>query len=40
MAASDEFRDGLLHFASTGDTSQLPDEVTMPPVRWRIPESR
>ncbi len=40
MDASDEFRAGLLHFAATGDTSQLPDEVTMPPVSWRIPKSR
>lgn len=40
MNASEEFRAGLLYFAATGDTSQLPDTVTMPPVRWRVPGSR
>ena len=40
MSASHEFRTGILHFAASGDWSQLPDTVTMPPVRWRVPGSR
>ena len=40
MNASEEFRTGILQFAASGDTSQLPDTVTMPPVRWRVPGSR
>jgi pimeloyl-ACP methyl ester carboxylesterase len=39
MDASEEFRAGILHFAASGETSQLPDTVTMPPVRWRVPGS-
>jgi hypothetical protein len=27
-----------MHFAATGDISELPDEVEMPPVDWVIPE--
>ena len=38
MDFSDDFRAGILHFAATGDTSRLPDEVTMPPVSWRVPQ--
>ena len=40
MGASDEFRWGLLHFAATGDWTQLPDTVWLPPVQFRVPESR
>lgn len=40
MEASEEFRTGIMHFAASGDTSQLPDTITMPPVRWRVPGSR
>jgi pimeloyl-ACP methyl ester carboxylesterase len=40
MRASDEFRAGILHFAATGETSKLPDTVTMPPARWSRPGSR
>jgi pimeloyl-ACP methyl ester carboxylesterase len=40
MNASEKFRTGILHFAASGDTPQLPDTVTMPPVRWRVPGSR
>jgi len=39
MNASEEFRTGILHFAASGDTSELPDTVTMPPRRWRVPDS-
>jgi hypothetical protein len=28
-----------MHFAATGDMSELPDKVEMPPVDWVIPES-
>jgi pimeloyl-ACP methyl ester carboxylesterase len=40
MRASEEYRAGLLHFAATGDTSQLPDTVTMPPAEWSVPDVR
>ena len=39
MGASEEFRRGILAFAASGDMSQLPDTVTMPRVRWRVPGS-
>lgn len=37
MNASPKFRTGILHFEATGDASQLPDEVTMPPVQFSVP---
>jgi len=40
MGASDEFASGILHFAATGDWGMVPDTVWMPPVRFRLPESR
>jgi pimeloyl-ACP methyl ester carboxylesterase len=40
MRGSEEFRSGILHFAATGDMTQLPDTVTLPPVRFRVPDSR
>jgi len=40
MSASEEFRAGILHFAVTGDMTQLPDTVTLPAVRFRVPGSR
>lgn len=40
MDVSDEFRSGILHFAATGDWSQLPDTVSLPQVRFRVPGSR
>jgi pimeloyl-ACP methyl ester carboxylesterase len=39
MRASEKFRRGVMHFAATGDMSELPDKVEMPPVDWVIPES-
>jgi pimeloyl-ACP methyl ester carboxylesterase len=39
MRASEQFRRGVMHFAATGDMSELPDKVEMPPVDWVIPES-
>lgn len=38
MRASEKFHTGIMHFAATGDMSDLPDEVEMPPVDWVIPE--
>ena len=38
MKASEQFRKGIMHFAATGDMSELPDKVEMPPVDWVIPE--
>lgn len=39
MDASEEFREGILHFAATGEWTQLPDTVWLPPVEFRVPES-
>ena len=38
MRASEKFRKGVMHFAATGDMSELPDKVEMPAVDWVIPE--
>lgn len=38
LNASEQFRKGIMHFAATGDMSELPDKVEMPPVDWIIPE--
>jgi hypothetical protein len=40
MEASEEFHKGILHFAATGDMSQLPDDVSLPPVKSRMPASK
>jgi len=40
MGASEEFKKGIMHFAATGDMSQLPDTVSLPPVKWRVPVSK
>ena len=40
MRASGEFRAGILHFAATGNMTQLPDTVTLPAVRFRVPSLR
>jgi pimeloyl-ACP methyl ester carboxylesterase len=40
MESSDAFRAGILRFAATGDWTQLPDTVTLAPVRFRVPGSR
>ena len=37
---SPEFARGLMHFTKTGDMSQLPDSVVIPPQPWRVPSSR
>lgn len=38
MKASEQFKKGIMHFAATGDMSELPDQVEMPSVDWVIPE--
>ena len=38
IRASEKFRKGIMHFAATGDMSDLPDEVEIPPVKWVVPE--
>lgn len=38
MSASERFRKGILHFAATGDMSNLPDKVELPPVKWVVPD--
>lgn len=40
MTHSREFREGILHFAASGDMSRLPDRVTLPPARWSVPTVR
>ena len=30
------FRNGLFKFAATGDWSDLPEEVVLPPIRWVV----
>jgi hypothetical protein len=40
MRASREFDAGIYHFAATGDWTQLPDTVWMPPVEYRVPGGR
>jgi pimeloyl-ACP methyl ester carboxylesterase len=40
MNSSDEFRAGILHFAASGDWSQVPDTVSLPQIRFRTPGSR
>ena len=37
MRVSEPFRKGIMKFAATGDMSELPDSVDMPPVEWVIP---
>jgi len=38
IRVSEKFRKGIMHFAATGDMSELPDKVEMPSVDWIIPE--
>jgi len=38
MRVNKKFKKGIMKFASTGDMSELPDRVEMPPVDWVIPE--
>lgn len=38
MEASEEFRKAILHFAATGNMSDLPDKVEMPPIKWIVPK--
>ena len=37
MEVSEPFRKGIMHFAASGDMSELPDKVEMPPVKWVLP---
>ena len=34
---SDEFKEGLLKFAGSGDASALPDEMELPGLEWVVP---
>jgi pimeloyl-ACP methyl ester carboxylesterase len=38
LRVSKQFKKGIMKFAETGDMSELPDKVEMPPVEWIIPE--
>ena len=40
MKASEKFRKGIMHFAVTGDMSELPDKVEMFPIDWVIPQKK
>jgi pimeloyl-ACP methyl ester carboxylesterase len=37
LEVSEQFKQGIMKFAETGDMSGLPDKVEMPPVKWVIP---
>ncbi|MEE9464179.1 MAG: hypothetical protein V3W14_01220, partial [Candidatus Neomarinimicrobiota bacterium] len=37
MRSSEQFNKGIMRFAETGDMSELPDKVEMPPVEWAVP---
>jgi pimeloyl-ACP methyl ester carboxylesterase len=37
MDASEAFRRAVMKFAATGDMSDLPKEVNLPPVEWVVP---
>jgi pimeloyl-ACP methyl ester carboxylesterase len=37
MRVSDQFTKGIMKFSETGDMSELPDEVEMPPLEWVVP---
>ncbi len=37
MRSSEQFKKGIMKFAETGDMSELPDKVEMPPVEWIVP---
>ena len=38
MGVSEQFRKGIMNFAATGDMSELPDNVEMPPVKCIVPK--
>jgi pimeloyl-ACP methyl ester carboxylesterase len=38
LQESPEFKRALLKFAASGDRSDLPDEMELPPVKWIVPE--
>ena len=39
LGHSPEFEAALLDFVATGDTSNLPEEVRLPPIAWSPPHS-
>jgi len=38
MRASEQFKRAIMKFAATGEMSELPEKVEMPPVKWVIPD--
>ena len=38
IEADESFRDALMNFVKTEDTSALPKEVNLPPIDWVVPE--
>ena len=40
FGVSEEFKNGIMQFAETGNISELPDKVEMPPVEWIVPRQR
>ena len=38
LRVDEQFKKGIYKFAATGDMSELPDEMSMPPVEWLIPK--
>ena len=39
MKVNEKFKKGIMKFAETGDMSELPDKMEMPPVNWIIPKN-
>ncbi len=38
LKESESFRDALMRFIVTGDSSALPDELELPAIEWEVPE--
>lgn len=39
LKESEDFRDALMSFVTTGDLSAMPDEIVLPPIEWQVPAS-
>ncbi len=40
LRESESFRDALMRFYATGDSSALPDELELPAIAWQVPEQQ
>jgi len=39
MKVNEQFKKGIMKFAETGNMSELPDKMELPPVKWIIPKN-